>query len=584
MNEPTLFHLLRFRGKLFALTLAAWIVYSCYPLATGLITRAIFESLAGESLLQLSIWALIGLLVLVEVGARLLLLAWFLLHQTFEPTLMALVSTNIFRWTMNHAGVHSLPAAPGEALSRFRDDIDPAVSPINEWYRLIGEGIFAIIALVIMARIDLFITVAGVIPLACITIVVHRMRTRLETYRRAAQESTSQATGFITELFGAVQAVKVAGAEDTVTTRFAQLNERRRVAAVKDIAFNTLLNSFSWNPATLSRGVILLLGAEAIRRGTFTIGDFALFVTYMEWIMELPRRVGRLLASRRLARVSTQRLLALLPGESERTLIKHSPVYLDQPPPIADRAPAVKCAALDLLEAEGLTYRYPATGRGIECVSLRLRRGTITVITGRIGAGKTTLLRVLLGLAPLDAGTIRWNGERVDQPAAFFVPPRVAYTPQTPRLFSESVRDNILQGLAAEEETLQRALRDAVLEPDIARLEQQLDTLVGPRGVRLSGGQIQRVAAARMFIREPELLVFDDLSSALDGETERLLWANLSAREAPTALVASHRRVAFQRADHIILLRDGRVAAEGALATLLHSSVELREIWAEQEA
>ncbi|MCG8352190.1 MAG: ABC transporter ATP-binding protein/permease [Chloroflexales bacterium] len=136
---------------------------------------------------------------------------------------------------------------------------------------------------------------------------------------------------------------------------------------------------------------------------------------------------------------------------------------------------------------------------------------------------------MLLGLLPLAAGTIRWNGEGVDQPTAFFVPPCGAYTLQEPRLFSESVRDNILQGLAAEGETLQQALCDAVLEPDITRLEQQLDILVDPRGVRLSGSQIQRVAAARMFIREPELFVFDDLSSALDGETEQLLWANLSA-------------------------------------------------------
>ena len=149
------------------------------------------------------------------------------------------------------------------------------------------------------------------------------------------------------------------------------------------------------------------------------------------------------------------------------------------------------------------------------------------MITGRVGAGKTTLLRVLLGLLPMDGGEIRWNGEVVEDPGAFFVPPRSAYTAQVPRLFSNSLRNNILMGLDADDETLMQAIRQAVMEADLAELESGLDTQVGPKGVKLSGGQIQRTAAARMFVRDPELLVFDDLSSALDVETEQALWERL---------------------------------------------------------
>ena len=183
------------------------------------------------------------------------------------------------------------------------------------------------------------------------------------------------------------------------------------------------------------------------------------------------------------------------------------------------------------------------------------------MITGEIGAGKTTLLRVLLGLLPRDRGEIYWNGALVADPATFFIPPRVAYTPQTPRIFSESLRDNILLGLPDEPVNVQAALEQAVFTPDLTTMPDDLETLVGPRGMRLSGGQVQRAAAARMFVRQPALLVFDDLSSALDGETERLLWERLFAgKTRPTCLVVSHRPAVLARADQVIILEAGQVA------------------------
>jgi len=207
------------------------------------------------------------------------------------------------------------------------------------------------------------------------------------------------------------------------------------------------------------------------------------------------------------------------------------------------------------------------------------------VVTGRVGSGKSTLVRVLLGLLPRQAGEITWNGQAVPDPAAFFRPPRCAYTPQVPRLFSDTLQENILLGLPADRSNLAEAIHLSVLEQDIAQMEKGLETQVGPRGLRLSGGQMQRAAAARMFVRQPELLVFDDLSSALDVETEQALWERLDARRKSgegvelTCLVVSHRKAALARADHIVVMKDGRVEAEGKLADLLESCEEMQQLW-----
>jgi ATP-binding cassette subfamily B protein len=239
--------------------------------------------------------------------------------------------------------------------------------------------------------------------------------------------------------------------------------------------------------------------------------------------------------------------------------------------------------ALEILEVDGLCYQYPESGRGIRDIRMKLERGSFTVITGRIGSGKTTLVRALLGLLPMDAGDIRWNGKRIEQPGDFFVPPQSAYTPQVPRLYSDTLKNNILLGQVDDSTRLQAAVHAAVLEPDLEHLQQGLDTVIGPRGVKLSGGQAQRTAAARMFVRDAELLVFDDLSSALDVETERKLWDRIYEQPATTCLVISHRKTALAHADHIIVMKDGQIEAQGTLKTLLETNEELRRLWQHDE-
>lgn len=188
-------------------------------------------------------------------------------------------------------------------------------------------------------------------------------------------------------------------------------------------------------------------------------------------------------------------------------------------------------------------------------------------------------MRVLLGLLPKEKGEIRWNGRVIDEPASFFEPPHSAYTPQVPQLFSATLKENIALARSEEAADLPTAIHLAVMERDIAGFADGLQTLIGTRGVKLSGGQGQRTAAARMLVRNAELLVFDDLSSALDVETEQALWERLFARRASTYLVVSHRKSVLQLADHIIVLKDGRVEAKRTLEVLLATCEEVQRLW-----
>lgn len=603
-----LWHLMRYQPRLYIIDSLFWIFIEGLPAVPGLIIREFFNALTGSSQLGFSPWTLIALFLATGLGRIVFIFAGRLTKSQLRFSVSALLRRNFLECLLTRPGAHPLKAdretsqtmSPGALISYFRDDTDQIEDTVAGVSEIAGSGLFALGSIVILLRVNVQITLCVFLPLIGMVAVVQHAQTRIKQYRRAGRQATEQVTGFVGEMFTAVQAIQVAGAETAVLNQFRSLNDRRRQMMVRDRLLTALLESVFQNLVSIGTGLILILASQSMQTGgeRLTVGDFALFIYYLSFVTSFFSFFGEFMASYKQTEVSFERMAALLQGAPAAKLVRHNPLYINNLWGRKPKLPPVEqlgwneCDCLQELTACNLTYHYPDTGRGISGVNLTIPRGSFIAITGPIGAGKTTLLRVLLGLLPMQAGAIYWNGRHVTDPANFFVPPRSAYTPQIPQLFSDSLKENILLGLDLDKVDLSKALQLAVFEQDVATMPLGLETMVGSKGMRLSGGQLQRAAATRMFVRQPELLVFDDLSSALDVETEQTLWQRLfeftsqqsqsdgaGTNWTPTCLVVSHRRSVLRRADQIIVLKSGQVVAAGKLAELLKTSIEMQQLW-----
>jgi ATP-binding cassette, subfamily B, bacterial len=450
---------------LFALDLALQLPRQTVFLVTGLVVKGYFEQVAGDAAGgAATIWALVALLLGTYAARVAVVLGAVATHETYVQRGNALLRRNAFAHLLDRPG--ALPPAhpPGETVSRLIGDVQAVSGFQGRLLRTAGDAVMALSAVAVLARVDARATVVVALPVLLVAAAGNVVGVRIRRYQRTSRAAAGRISAFLADMFGSVQAVQVAAAEERVGRRFRALNAARRRAALKGQLFGEVLGVATDGIAAAGTGAVLVLVAGQMRSGAFTVGELALFAYYLPPMAVFTSSIGRLLAGYQQAAVSVDRLAGLLDGDPPDPATALLRRDLDSPvrrPRAANTPLGAHPTPLERLEVTGLTYRHPHSGRGIAGVNLMLPRGSFVVITGRTGSGKTTLLRTLLGLLPKDAGEIRWNGEVITDPAAFFVPPRAAYAPQAPHLFRETLRDNILLGLPDEPVGLHNAIRAA---------------------------------------------------------------------------------------------------------------------------
>ena len=567
-----------FRGLLITIASAVW--YGL-PLAAGLLIRLFFDSLTNLPVTGMSYWIIAVLFFAVRAGRGF----WWLGTGAFAEYHLAVVAFLLRRNLFRHMLVKidsRTHFSSGEFLNRFENDAETVSHPI--FYAAIGSGelIAAGVTFLVLFRINAPLTIIAFLTPILTFGIMKSLGPLIQRSHRAAREASEHVSSILTDLLTNIQSFQVAGAELSALQRFVMLSDTRRKTAVRSALVTEFSSALNYTAISITTGLILM--AVALRFRNLSAGDFALFASYVTFgdgvIGEVADSLATVMNSLRRATVSMNRLSELVAPGYQHSLVDISPPYLRGDTPDNPIVKPDTYEQLTELKVVGFDIRQERPPSVEENSDLVIKKGDVVAITGRVGSGKSQLLETILGLRNIAGCEVSWNGQLIEDRTNWFIPPRCGYVSQVPRIFSETLRENILLGFPADESALEKAVWKAVLEQDIPSLESGLETKIGPRGVTLSGGQIQRTAAARAYVREPQFLMLDDISSALDVETEKILWERLFSQDPrPACLIVSHRRSVLQKADKIIVLKDGRIADQGPLLLLLERCTEMQYLW-----
>ncbi|MBV7337366.1 ABC transporter ATP-binding protein/permease [Chloroflexi bacterium TSY] len=323
-----IWQLARFRFGLYLVNgLLTSILFYLFPLVPGLIVREILDSLSEHAQLSISIWGLCALFIGTALAQYSLTLGSIAADLTQFFAVGALVRKNLLAQILQQSGDRPLPASSGEAIGRFRDDVDGILDFLGWTFDPLGQAIMLIVALGVLVSINPLITLTVVVPLLVALVIIHRATKRIQSYRRRNQEAIAAVTGFLGEIFSAIQTIQIASAELRTVSHLKFLNKERHKAVLKDLLFTQMLDSVSITTAYLGTGTLLFVVSNGMRGGSFTIGDFALFISYLGWLTQATSFFGNYLTLYRQMGVSLERLFTLLQEAPHETLVEHDPSY-----------------------------------------------------------------------------------------------------------------------------------------------------------------------------------------------------------------------------------------------------------------
>ncbi|MGZ6733735.1 MAG: ATP-binding cassette domain-containing protein [Nocardioides sp.] len=435
---------------------------------------------------------------------------------------------------------------PGEVVARSMD-ADRLARYSDRWVDFVNGLLIAVITTLVGGS-----WLAGGILLAVMATSALASSIGRPIAGRSASRSSAARARFGRAVVSAVESartVKLAGRTPEVHAHLQEVDAGRVEAAVFEHRIQTLLDGIP----------IVLVQAGVVAAWACFLGDVwglatALLVANAVNGFDWFGRVAGAVVTEAPGVAAWQRATSRFAGGADLMRLPHGVDLLSGAAP--DPTPPVR-EPLQRLDLDGLTVVHDDGTLGVSGVDLSVERGELVLLLGQVGSGKSSLLAALAGLLS-HHGTIAWNDGDVTDPETFLRPAQVAHIAQVPRVLSGTFRDNVALGFDRE---VERPIADARLGQDVEEAGGP-DAVVGHRGVRLSGGQVQRLALARALAADTELLLADDVSSALDAATEIELWQALRERQT-TVIGATSKRAALAQADRVVVLVDGQVAAVG---------------------
>ncbi|MQW75948.1 ATP-binding cassette domain-containing protein [Nocardioides sp. dk4132] len=517
-----------------------------YGAATGWIWGHLVQDLRdGDT----SPWGLSAALTVSLIASPLLLAEAFRRYPRWWVEVLLRVRMSVLAGQTDQRRLRRTP--PGEVVARAMD-ADRFARYADRWVDVLTG--FLLVVVTAAASVNLL---AGGVLLAVMAASALASTLGRPVAGRSATESSTARAGFGRSLVSALESartVKLAAATPAVHAHLRRVDGGRVTAAVREHRVQALLDGV---PVVMVQCGVVAAWAVLVLDG-WDLATALLVANVVNGFGWFGRVAGAVITEAPGTR-SWQRETTRLAGGGD---------LMDLPPGIdlvTGEAPAPTPATrtpLRELELRDLSAVHDDGTRGVVGVDLTVRAGELVLLLGQVGAGKSSLLAALAGLVE-HTGEVRWNGVDVEDPESFLRPGQVAHVAQVPRVLSGTFTDNVRLG---HERHLERAVADARLGHDVAGAGGP-DAVVGHRGVRLSGGQVQRLALARALAADAELLLADDVSSALDAATEIELWTALRER-GTTVLGATSKRAALEQADRVVVLVDGHVREVGPWADL----------------
>ncbi|BDX22309.1 metal ABC transporter permease [Polynucleobacter sp. TUM22923] len=415
------------------------------------------------------------------------------------------------------------------------------------------------------------ITLVALVLYIAFTVVVTEWRSH---FRRTMNEMDSKANQKAIDSLLNFETVKYFGNEAFEAGRYDQNLQRYQVAAVKSQKSLAVLNLGQQMIIAVGLVLVLWRSTLGVIDQTMTLGDLVLVNTLMIQLYIPLNFLGVIYREIKQALTDMDRMFSLLDTDKEVADIPNA-----KPLQIANHGlgPDVRF--------ENVSFHYDQKREILRDVSFNIPAGTITAVVGRSGAGKSTLARLLFRFYDVQSGQVLIDGQNIIQVTQTSLRKAIGIVPQDTVLFNDTIGYNIAYGNPnASIEEIHEAARAAQIDSFIKRLPDGYDTQVGERGLKLSGGEKQRVAIARTLLKKPAMLIFDEATSALDSKTERAFQEELlGLAKNRTTLIIAHRLSTIIHADQILVMERGQIVERGTHAKLLAANSHYAEMWQMQE-